>query len=89
MYCWAIKYCLREGLDIDDVWVAEHVVPNIITGFSAAVAKCLGLAFLWSCFDDESSNWLPPEMVARVKESYKKISRDDGDSLNPVEKVRC
>ena len=30
---------LREGLDIDDVWVAEHVVPNIYTGFGAAVAK--------------------------------------------------
>ena len=82
----AIKYMLREGLDIDDVWVAEHVVPNIYTGFGAAVAKCLGLAFLWSCFDNEASNWLPPDMVARVKENYNTYSNVQ-DSLNPVEKV--
>ena len=83
----AIKYMLREGLDVDDVWVAEHVVPNINTGFGAAVAKCLGLAFLWCCFDNEASNWLPPDMVARVKENYNTYSNDQ-DTLNPVEKVR-
>ena len=80
---------MREGLDINDEWVAEYDVPNILAGFGAAVAKFLGLAFLWSCFDDEASNWLPPDIVERVKESYKNISKDDGNSLNSVEKVRC
>ena len=82
-----IKYVLREGLDIDEGWVAEHVVPNIQAEFGSGVAKCLGLALLWCCFDDEASNWLPPDMVARIKEAYNRVS-NDGDSLNPVEKVR-
>ena len=58
---------LREGLDIDDVWVAEHFVPNIYTGFGAAVSKCLGLAFLWSCFDNKASKrwWLELEKVTK------------------------
>jgi hypothetical protein len=55
---------LEEGIGISDIWLQEHIAPNIIQ-YSKLKGKekvALVLAPLWASFDSDMECFMPPSI---------------------------
>ncbi len=85
----AVKYKLVEGGNINNEWLLQHVVPNLLTIYptnKSNVAIILALPLLWACLDPEASSLLPISLQERVKSAYSRVQLLP-DKTNPVTKV--
>ncbi len=83
-----VKYALRDGSNITQAWLLEHVVPNMAAQFLVQFAVTLALPIVWACFDSECSIPIPLALKNRVWQAYEAI-RDPNNlpgDQNPVEK---
>jgi hypothetical protein len=80
------KYVLKEGCGVTDNFILEHVVPNIRTRYSDAVALVLGKVLLWFVFTPEGTAYLPQTLCERVRTAYSDVATLPADE-NPVKKV--
>jgi hypothetical protein len=80
------KYVLKEGSNVSDAWLFEHVVPNIYSRLEGDIAGVLARALLWAAFDNEMSAYVPTEIRNRIQHSYFLIP-DGLTNENPVKKI--
>jgi hypothetical protein len=79
------KYVLKEGSNVSDEWLLEHVVPNIQSRLDGAIAKTLARALLWAAFDNEVCLYVPTQVRERIRFSYHSVP-DGLEDENPVKK---
>jgi hypothetical protein len=53
---WPCKYDLKDGIDIPNECLFEHVVPNMRHQFRLQVCKILGKALLYIALKDQDHN---------------------------------
>jgi hypothetical protein len=82
----AIKYVLKDGVEITDDWLFTNVVPKIRRKFQQDNGLCrvLALSLLFGCLDDDVKNMIPDVIVERVCIAYNALGLD---VTQPVEKV--
>jgi hypothetical protein len=86
-----IAYKLREGVDLSEEWLYEHVAPHIKHRFpnDNRMCRALALALLWGCLDPEQKQLMPGALQARVEAAWNAhciVSEEDTHN-NPVVKV--
>jgi hypothetical protein len=85
-----VRYKFKEGLNLDDNWLFENVVPNMRAAYPTDNKLCrnLGLALLYTVMDDDLSESMqvPMAISARVKAAY--IASNQTIDDNPVEKIQ-
>jgi hypothetical protein len=80
------KYVVKEGSDITDTFLLEHVVPNVRTHYPDDVVMVLGKALLWYIFSPDSGNYLLTALQDHVETAYNGIGQlPPGE--NPVKKI--
>eukprot|EP00957_Ditylum_brightwellii_P180351 13739266-Ditylum_brightwellii.AAC.1 len=79
-------YKLKEGMDVSDEWLIEHVVPNIACVFPSDVALVLVLPPLWAVFDDDFKHMVSPEITYRIWEAYNRLPWWQTTAENSVKK---
>jgi Transcriptional activator of glycolytic enzymes len=82
----AIKYALKDGVEISDHWLFTNVVPKIRHKFEQDNGLCrvLALSLLFGCLDDNVKNMIPDVIVERVCAAYNALGLD---VTQPVEKI--
>ena len=67
-----IKYKFKEGVNIADNWLFEHVVPNIRRRYpnDAKLCRVLGTALLFAAMDPQLVEMLPQGTKDRVTQAY-------------------
>ena len=75
-------YRLRDGVDLSNEWLFEHVVPNIRRRFPAddALCRCLALALLHAALDDDLSDGIPMDVCMPVQNACFQWRDNDSDS---------
>ena len=83
-----MTYQVKTESNIDDCWIAEHVLPHTfkIHKDKKAVVT-LGKAVLWVCFDAEASDIVPLQILQRVCLAYERVQNQLSSTKNPVRKV--
>jgi hypothetical protein len=85
----AVKYALVEDSGVDDEWLAQNVVPNILRRYpreSSRVALTLALPLLWACMEPPTSVCVPLELRQRIQAAYAGLQQPN-EIRNPVAKV--
>ena len=60
-------YMLRKDSSLDDCWVCENVVPNILKSHGCKkTVTVLGKAIAWACLDPQYIKYVPTDIVKRV-----------------------
>ena len=87
-----IKYALKNGCGVSNLFLHEHVCPKISEFFGdeagGRIAEVLGTALLWACFEPTMEDRVPQFILDRVKSEYSVIRPEAFDDVNPVEKIR-
>ena len=82
-----IMYEFVQSFRLDDCWVNENVVPNIMKNHSCKrTSAVFGRAFLWACFDPLTKDHVPQDISDRVTAQYERI-RTLEPAINPVKKL--
>ena len=82
-----IMYEFVQNCGLDDCWVNENAVPNIMKNHGCKrTAAVFGRAVLWACFDPLTKDHVPQDISDRVTVQYERI-RTLEPSINPVKKV--
>ena len=81
----AVRYKLKDGLEVTDAWLFEHVVPHIRARYSRDNRLCrvLGLSLLYICLSSNKHVVIPEALSNRVKGAYAALGLDEDQ---PVEK---
>lgn len=83
-----VKYQVKTESNIDDCWIAEHVLPHTLKMHKDKKAVVtLGKAVLWACFDAEASDIVPLQILQRVRLAYERVQNQLSSTENPVRKV--
>jgi hypothetical protein len=85
----SIKYKLRPDSGVNDDWIYQYVVPETRAyyGEYSTVAKVLGTALLWACFEPTMEPRVPPILWNDVRNAYAMVPNRLEDGINPVKKV--
>lgn len=85
-----IKYAVRNGAPVTRAWVFQFVIPNFVRTkggqLSDDVLWNLGLALMWGCFDDSAKDYIPDQLVDRVKTNWVAVQGADG-AVNPIVRI--
>ena len=63
----AVKYVVREGSNVSSDFILTHVCRNVAAIFPREVALVLGIALLWSYYDDTTCQLFPQSCVEEIK----------------------
>jgi hypothetical protein len=84
-----IAYELKDGYEVADEWLFEHVVPNIRSRYNNDHRLCrvLALSLLWGSFESECrvAMKLGLSIFNRFVDDY--LDSVPGEDFNPVQKV--
>ena len=85
----AVKYELKDDFStVTDNWLYVECVPNIRERYSQDPRFCrvMALCYLWAVFDQETSEFLCPIDVDRIRTNFQRLHGDvEG---NPVAKIK-
>ena len=83
----AVRYKLKDGVEVTDVWLFEHVVPHIRARYPTDDRLCrvLGLSLLYICLSSNEQVVIPEALCDRVQDAYAALGLDEEQ---PVEKVQ-
>ena len=81
-----IRYKVKDGIELTDAWLFEHVVPHIRRRYPVDDRLCrvLGYALLYICLSSNEKVVIPAALCNRVKAAYAELGLDEDQ---PVEKV--
>jgi hypothetical protein len=84
------KYDVKEGLEVPNEWLFEHVVPNIRRRFGTQISAVLAKALLYICLKEQDANDpsyipVPSEISERVRRAYGELGLEEP---HPVIKTR-
>ena len=67
-----VRYTIKEGVQITDDWLFEHVVPNIRRRFpnDARLFRVMALSLLYICLQHNEEIYVPAPLRNRVKDTY-------------------
>jgi len=67
-----VRYTIKEGVQITDGWLFEHVVPNIRRRFpnDARLCRVMALSLLYICLQHNEEICVPAPLRNRVKDAY-------------------
>ena len=67
-----VQYTIKEGVQITDDWLFEHVVPNIRRRFpnDAMLFRVMALSLLYICLQHNEEIYVPAPLRNRVKDTY-------------------
>ena len=71
----AVKYELADGVVVTDNWLFVECVPNIREQYAddSRFCRVMGLCFLWAVFDEETSAYLDPTTVDRIRSNFQRL----------------
>ena len=82
-----VMYDLVQNCGLDDCWLYENVVPNIMKNHKCKkTSALLGRAVLWACHDPLTKDHVPQAISERVTAEYERIRTLEA-GINPVKKV--
>ena len=81
-----IRYKVKDGVELTDAWLFEHVVPNLCRRYPSDGRLCrvLGEALLYICLSSNEEVLIPAPLRDRVKAAYAALGLDEEQ---PLEKV--
>ena len=81
-----VRYTFKEGVEITDDWLFEHVVPNIRRRYpnDARLCRVLALALLYICLQHNEDIYVPPPLRSTVRDAYAALGIDEEE---PIQKV--
>ena len=80
------QYVLKDGCNLSDSWLVEHVAPSIARCFGNGVAAILAKPLLWACLDSEC-DIVPRHIQARVLNALHSESIEVPPGENLVQKI--
>merc|ERR1712086_466612 len=82
----AVRYKVKDGLELMDAWLFERVVPHIRQRYpnDDRLCKVLGLSLLYICLSSNKEVYFPDTLRHRVKAAYAALGLGEEE---PVEKV--
>lgn len=83
-----IKYTLKKGTGLTDLWLQENVVCNMLKSdfLNPEVALVLSLPVLWASFEAAMESYIPAKLRTRIREAYKLVCQLPEDE-NPVHRI--
>jgi hypothetical protein len=81
-----IKYKLRDGSNVTDEFILEHVVPKTAGRLQNATALVLGRAILWGAFSG-IAQVMPIGLRNRIQNAYTGVQNELPAGTNPVQKI--
>ena len=82
-----VKYVVKEEITaITDVWLFEHVVPNMCQRFhnDSRLCKVMALSLLYICLSSKAKVYVPGALRNRVKVTYAALGLDEDE---PIKKI--